>query len=1162
MEPKMKFGLMLFASSEDTLDGDKYHLAIESARFGDRHGFSSIWVPERHFTRFGALYPNPAVLHSALAMTTQRIRLNAGSVVTPIHNPIRIAEEWAVVDNISHGRVGISFASGWNPDDFAFFPERYANRHEEMYKGINEVRRLWRGETASVTSGNGKSAEVRIYPTPVQKELPVCLTAAGNPKTYKAAGQMGANLLTHILDQEIEQLAEKIALYRRARDESGFDPASGQVTLMLHTFVGADVELVREQARRPYCEYLKSNIGLLGGVAESRGRKIDLARLSDSHLDEFVNYLYDRFASRRGLIGTPESCLELIRQFEQAGVDEIACLLDFGPDRELILDYLPHLNRLKNLYTARYEQRRFANGSKVSVDEIRARCVHELSGAQFHEMIESYGIRISSPIRFVEHVWRRDGEALAQLQLSNQYASNGGYHIHPAALDACGRVMAAAMPESLLKGSGADLYLPAGMGSFRLHRSLAGTVWSHAILKSPLDESPNQLLGDVFVYDTQDNLLLEIRNLKLKRAHTEAGKSIEHIPHSFDRLLYGRVWKPFVITNTNLRKLPVERWILFADRLGVAKRLAERLTVEGHDCIFVDQSLNAEAIERLINDAIDNGSMICNVVYLWSLDATPSARLTCEALVADQEQTIKGALHLVQSLAHRAKDARVRTCFVTQGAVSISSEKDALSVAQAPVWGFARAVSVEHPNLWGGLIDLDPAESIDESGAVLAQALSLDHNEDMLCVRAGEHYVARLEPEKQPKSETLIRFSEDATYLITGALGGLGRRLALWMAERGAHHLCLVSRSANEDRAAGLLAELNSRGVEALVMSADVAREEDVSMILRRIKESMPTLRGIFHLAGSLDDALLVNESWERFTKVRAAKVEGAWNLHHLTTDSKLDYFIMFSSAASLLMTSGQANYAMANTFLDALAHYRRSLGLPALSVNWGPWADAGHAETEYGREAHSKLRSFGVSPIRPDQGLELLGILMSSDQAQIAAIDIDWASLFQNDPAASRLAMFSELAEKYSLLTDNSDNKEADTEILQALRELPENERRRYLMNFLSEKIVQTLKLDADFALEPRQKLFDLGFDSIMAIEFKNRLERSLGRSFSATLLFMHPTLEALTNYLLIETIGASTGGEAKPAVERADKVESIEVLSEEQMVDLLMREIEAGRP
>jgi len=1157
----MKFALMLFASSEDALAGDKYALVVESARFGDRHGFSSIWVPERHFTHFGALYPNPAVLHAALAMTTQQIRLCAGSVVTPLHNPIRIAEEWAVVDNLSRGRIGISFASGWNPDDFAFFPERYANRHEEMYKSIATVQRLWRGETLSINSGNGKSAEIRIYPTPIQKELPICLTAAGNPKTYQAAGQMGANLLTHVLDQGIEQLTEKIAIYRKARGDAGFDPASGQVTLMLHTFVGTDVERVREQARRPYCEYLKSNIGLIGGVAQSRGRKIDVTKLSESHLDEFVNYLYDRFASTRGLIGTPESCLELVGQCASIGVDEIACLLDFGPDKQLILDYLPHLNRLKNLYAGQSETPRVAgnNGSRASLDEIKARCAEQLTGRQFHAMIEDHGIQISSAIRFVERVWRRDGEALAQLRLEDEYTANGSYHIHPAALDACGRVLAAALPRSLIAESTTDLYLPAGMRSFRLHKAPTGTVWSHATLKSAVNGLPNELLGNLSVYDLQGNLLLEVEDLKLKRAYTEPGKPVARLSRSYDRWLYQRIWKPTVLEAPGSKERQDERWLIFADRQGFGKRLADRLTRQGHQCVLVEQASSFDAIQQQVAEALRHDPPICNIAHLWSLDTTPSANLTIETLQTDQERAIKSALQIIQALAGGAKEARIRTYFVTRGAMPIAAEKAHLAIAQSPMWGFARAVAVEHPNLWGGLIDLDPTASVETATEMLAQALTRDHNEDMIGIRAGTYYVARLEPQPLPALDTPQRFIEAATYLITGGLGGLGRRLALWMAERGARHLCLVSRSASADRAADFLSELKSRGVEALVVRADVASESEMSRVLDLIGESLPPLRGIFHLAGSLDDALLVNENWERFTKIRAAKLEGAWNLHRLTVDFQLDYFAMFSSAASLLMTGGQANYAMANTFLDALAHYRRALGLRALSVNWGPWAEAGHAETVYGREAHAKLRFLGVQPIAPDQGLDLLGILLSSDRAQIAAIDIDWQQLFQNDPAISRLAMFGEIAEKYASLT--TDHQEIDTEMLQSLRQLPASERRQFLMDYLSQQITRTLKLDANFILEPRQQLFDLGFDSIMAIELKNRLEGSFARSFSATLLFMHPTLESLASYLLNEAVGLPDNGASSPPVERADETQNLEVISEEQMVNLLLREIEAGR-
>src|SRR5687768_15291643 len=184
----LQFGLMFFGG-DDSLGGDKYRLLIEAARFADSHGFSCIWLPERHFINFGCLYPNPAVLHAALARETTRIRLRAGSVVMPLQNPIRVAEEWAVVDVLSGGRVDLSFASGWHPDDFALAPEKYADRKGEMLRGIEAVRQLWRGEPIGATSGNGQQIEIRTYPSPLQPKLNVWLTAAGNPETFEKAGE-------------------------------------------------------------------------------------------------------------------------------------------------------------------------------------------------------------------------------------------------------------------------------------------------------------------------------------------------------------------------------------------------------------------------------------------------------------------------------------------------------------------------------------------------------------------------------------------------------------------------------------------------------------------------------------------------------------------------------------------------------------------------------------------------------------------------------------------------------------------------------------------------------------------------------------------------------------------------------------------------------------
>jgi len=342
----INFGIMFFNGSESTDPADNYRLLLEATRFADQHGFSSTWIPERHFTRFGSLYPNPATVHAALARETSQIRLMAGSVVMPLHHPLRLTEEWSVVDNLSQGRVGMSFAAGWNPDDFALNPGNYADRQEALFRGIEQVRRLWKGEALEVSNGAGTTSQLRTYPRPVQRDLPLWVTAASNPRTFERAGSIGANLLTHLLDHDVDELAEKIQRYRKARADHGHDPNTGQVTVMLHTFLGRDIDAVHAKVREPYCRYLKENVHLLKGLAVHRGSDFDLTKLSEADLDGFVGFLYERFFSTRALLGTVESCAPLVQRLEAAGVNEIACLLDFGPGTDDVLASLPTLCRL------------------------------------------------------------------------------------------------------------------------------------------------------------------------------------------------------------------------------------------------------------------------------------------------------------------------------------------------------------------------------------------------------------------------------------------------------------------------------------------------------------------------------------------------------------------------------------------------------------------------------------------------------------------------------------------------------------------------------------------------------------------------------------------------------------------------------------------------
>ena len=338
------FSLFYFASDVGASSSDRYRLLLEGARFADRSGFSAIWTPERHFHPFGGLYPNPSVVSAAIAAVTERVQIRAGSVVLPLHHPIRVAEEWSVVDNLSNGRVGISFASGWHAGDFVFAPDHYVERRAVMMQAIDTVRALWRGEQVAARGGAGSEITVRIFPPPIQHDLPIWLTAAGNPETFRMAGEAGANLLTHLLGQSLNELANKIAIYRQAWRAHGHGPGDGHVTLMLHTFVGEDLEVVRETVRAPFCDYLRSSLDLIDNLARSRGLDITADSFTEADMEALLDHAFDRYFATSGLMGTPEICLQMIAQLQEIGVDEVACLIDFGIAPDKVLASLDLLN--------------------------------------------------------------------------------------------------------------------------------------------------------------------------------------------------------------------------------------------------------------------------------------------------------------------------------------------------------------------------------------------------------------------------------------------------------------------------------------------------------------------------------------------------------------------------------------------------------------------------------------------------------------------------------------------------------------------------------------------------------------------------------------------------------------------------------------------------
>ncbi|WP_456238987.1 MupA/Atu3671 family FMN-dependent luciferase-like monooxygenase [Rubripirellula reticaptiva] len=363
LSSQVKFGLFYFSSSASLnhaeSPSDSYRLLLEGAKFADVNGFSSVWTPERHFHDFGGLYPNPAVTGAAVAAITTKVAIRSGSVVLPLHHPARVAEEWSMVDRLSGGRVGVSFASGWQPNDFVLAPANYANAKKVMFENLETVRKLWRGETVEMIGPDDAPVSVQTYPRPIQKELPVWITTAGNEDTFRQAGKSGCNVLTHLLGQTTDELAIKIKAYRESRAAAGH-VGPGEVSVMVHTFVGDDTDKVKQIVRGPMIEYLRTSASLVRGFSHTwaafkkrsdgtTAGALDLDSLSDDDMDDLLAFSFERYFETSGLFGTPEKCQTLVRKLQEAGTTEIACLIDFGVSADESLAALHPLNDLKDL---------------------------------------------------------------------------------------------------------------------------------------------------------------------------------------------------------------------------------------------------------------------------------------------------------------------------------------------------------------------------------------------------------------------------------------------------------------------------------------------------------------------------------------------------------------------------------------------------------------------------------------------------------------------------------------------------------------------------------------------------------------------------------------------------------------------------------------------
>jgi NAD(P)-dependent dehydrogenase (short-subunit alcohol dehydrogenase family)/aryl carrier-like protein len=590
---------------------------------------------------------------------------------------------------------------------------------------------------------------------------------------------------------------------------------------------------------------------------------------------------------------------------------------------------------------------------------------------------------------------------------------------------------------------------------------------------------------------------------------------------------------------------PSGAWLILADRGGVGEALAGLLSARGEACRVVHGS-EGHAIEALVKDVLGDGGTPCRgIVHLWNLDSTGAAVQDAAGLREAQSTGCTSAVAFVQALIRRGGTHPPRFWAVTSGAQAVSGSERSLSLAQAPIWGLGRTIALEHPEVWGGLVDLDPTDLREHgpsaSAELLLAQLTQADGEDQVALRGGQRYVPRLA--RAARSETPPpRLREDGTYLIVGGLGALGLSVARRLVARGARHLVLTGRRALPERALWsalppdtdartrklitAIEALEQRGARVSLARADVTDVAGMTEVFASIARSGQRLRGIVHAAGVSSPVLFQDLEARSLDTVLRPKVEGAFLLHQLSLGAPLDFFIAFSSIAAVWGGAGLAHYAAANAFLDTLAHHRRALGLPALSINWGPWGAVDVDSEVLSEENQQLLERMGLHALEPEQALDAFEQLMGANATQTVIARVDWSTFKMLYEAKAPRPLFSDIGGSPTGQALGASGPGSD--LRGRLDRAPASERADLVRSYLQEQLARALQTNVA-EIDPERGLLEMGLDSLMIMEVINRLKRDLGIQLYPREFFEQPSLSALATYIATE-FGRMRGDVAPP--------------------------------
>ncbi|KIL51085.1 type I polyketide synthase [Jeotgalibacillus campisalis] len=800
-----------------------------------------------------------------------------------------------------------------------------------------------------------------------------------------------------------------------------------------------------------------------------------------------------------------------------------------------------------------------SNNEKFQLDSIRKSMEETVSKEKCYQHFGNLGLEYGPTFQGIEQLWRKSNAAMAKVKVKTEFIDQlSNYTTHPAILDLCFQVMAAALPFD----ENPKVYMPTEVGDGCVFNKLSTEMWIYSTVKESKD---SYLLGDIYLIDEQGEILVQIKDCMAVSLSNEKER------FNKQQELFNVVWEEKENVKS-IAETSKETYLILADSQGFAHKLASVLKnnghivkLAGHTCATseVDYEIDPQNGNDYYNILLQSGCT--RVIHAWSLDIPSVEDLTVDGLLRSEEIGVNSALLLLQAMDKEriGPFGENSLWFITRGGQKLSQYEDSIEIGQSSLWGMAKVIGhQEYYHLFGGIIDLPLKDNGEEE--LVYNELTFNDKEDQVAIRDGKRYVARLalsEIEKEPNKMYPLTFKADATYLITGGLGALGIETAKWMIRNGARRFIVMGRSQLPHRKTWATMEtdhyyylkvqsilkLEQLGANIHIAAVDITNQTELTEYLNNYEqEGWPEIRGIIHSAGVATPQLMNKMTVEQFNQVLRPKVLGSWNLHHYFEDRHLEFFVLYSSVASLVVSPGQSNYSAGNAFLDALSQYRQAQGKHSLSVNWGPWGDIGMSTQ---LDLNKFFVERGLYPMSTYEGLNALQIALSHNDPQLAVIGADWNRINEYNYPVGFQPNFLDSVSSNGEETD-SKSETSSLSVLEKLKEYTNDEDRiDTLRLYLIEWASAILRIEAS-KLNQTEPLTNWGLDSMVAIELKNLIERECHVSIPVVDLLKGTNIHDLSITIYGKLAESYHGSEDE---ELSDIYDQLEGYSEEDLQKVL---------